>query len=329
MAMVGVHHVNLRVHDLDAAVEFYGTTLGLDPIERPPLGGEGAWFRIGAQQLHLSGGGEPTTSKQHFAVEVDDLDAIVASLRAGGLDVLTPQHVRGAGRQAFVRDPSGNRLELNQPDGPSPVRTLFLDAADDARRLLAMPEVASRWDEPSALAGMTIGTVAAHLVRAATRTVDLVTEPPAPVPDAGLTDASGYYASFGPMDDPQSELNRGIVERSSAEAAAGPDAVLASFDAGLATLRERLPEENPGRLVDVWGLTLALDEYLRTRVVELAVHVDDLATSLGMTVSLDDAALADAAAVLAGVGALRFGRLAVLRALARRERDIDEALRVL
>ena len=43
-----------------------------------------------------------------------DLDAAVAELRTRGLEVTDPVGV-GLGRQAFVDDPSGNRVELQDP----------------------------------------------------------------------------------------------------------------------------------------------------------------------------------------------------------------------
>ncbi len=66
---------------------------------------------------------------------------------------------------------------------------------------------------------------------------------------------------------------------------------------------------------------MTLDRYLDTRLVELAVHVDDLAVSLGVaTPELDDAATRRAVAVCAELARQRHGAVAVLRALARHER---------
>jgi hypothetical protein len=65
-------------------------------------------------------------------------------------------------------------------------------------------------------------------------------------------------------------------------------------------------------------------------VVELVVHVDDLATSLGAEPApLQPGTSRVAIDALVDVARLRYGDLAVLRALARRERDQVEALRVL
>jgi glyoxylase I family protein len=111
----GVHHVSVNVADLDAALAFYAGTLGLRPREdRPDLGIDGAWLDAGSQQVHLIAAPVPPDRGQHFALAVADLDATVAELRAGGLDVGDPSPV-GTGRQAFVHDPSGNTIELHQP----------------------------------------------------------------------------------------------------------------------------------------------------------------------------------------------------------------------
>ena len=56
----------------------------------------------------------------HFAIRVDDIDSAVADIRATGYRVDTIDPIAGAGRQAFLHDPSGNFIELNQPDGLQP-----------------------------------------------------------------------------------------------------------------------------------------------------------------------------------------------------------------
>ncbi len=48
-------------------------------------------------------------------LRVEDLDALVARLRDGGLAVKGPEDYEGLGRFAWVNDPEGNRLELYQP----------------------------------------------------------------------------------------------------------------------------------------------------------------------------------------------------------------------
>jgi len=45
---------------------------------------------------------------------VTDLDAAVAEVRAQGIEITAPVGV-GTGRQAFLADPAGNRVELQEP----------------------------------------------------------------------------------------------------------------------------------------------------------------------------------------------------------------------
>src|SRR5947208_15436283 len=45
-------HVNLRVEKLDEAARFYAQVMGLESIPRVDTTGRGAWFRLGATELH-------------------------------------------------------------------------------------------------------------------------------------------------------------------------------------------------------------------------------------------------------------------------------------
>lgn len=115
MKVRGVHHVSVNVDDVEAAVTFYTTALGLSlRPDRPDFGFAGAWLDVGTQQLHLIETSVPADHGQHFALFVEDLDVAVAELRAGGSDVTDPVPV-GSSRQAFLHDPAGNRIELHEP----------------------------------------------------------------------------------------------------------------------------------------------------------------------------------------------------------------------
>jgi len=112
----GVHHVNIVVPDVEAAMKFYVGVLGLtERSDRPDFGIGGAWLDLGAQQIHLVEGEPPNQKGQHFAVLVDDLDDVITELRAAGVEVRDP-FVTDVGRQTFVHDPAGNMVELNQPN---------------------------------------------------------------------------------------------------------------------------------------------------------------------------------------------------------------------
>lgn len=116
MRVAGVHHVSINVTDVAAAKAFYTEVLGFtERTDRPEFRFAGAWLDVGGQQVHLIEAPVPEAKGQHFALRVDDLDAAVAELRAKGIEVSDPKPV-GPGRQCFVHDPSGNMVELNQPN---------------------------------------------------------------------------------------------------------------------------------------------------------------------------------------------------------------------
>jgi glyoxylase I family protein len=117
METTGIHHVALNVRDLDEALAFYIDRLELTLLDRPDFGFAGAWVQAGASQIHLMETAEATIDRrQHLALQVRDLDEVLAGLEAAGVEVARVPYLPGAGRQAFLRDPSGNRIELNQPD---------------------------------------------------------------------------------------------------------------------------------------------------------------------------------------------------------------------
>lgn len=74
---------------------------------------------------------------------------------------------------------------------------------------------------------------------------------------------------------------------------------------------------------------MMLDDYLQTRCVELAVHTEDLALSVDSPVRTPPSSLAIAVELLVAAARERHSDAAVLHALARRERDVGNALRVL
>ena len=116
MKPLAVHHVSINVDDVDAALAFYTDVLGLSRRgDRPDFGFGGAWLDAGGQQVHLIEGKVPPNQGQHFALQVEDLPAVVDELRGRGLTVSDPVKV-GRGLQSFLNDPAGNSVELQQPN---------------------------------------------------------------------------------------------------------------------------------------------------------------------------------------------------------------------
>lgn len=116
MKLDGVHHVSLNVRDVDEAGKFYLEVLGLEKLPRPDFGFDGLWLRSGGQEIHLMKVDEHEAPQgQHFAFKVKSLDEAIAELEGQGIKVSPPNELPGGARQAFLRDPSGNIVELNQP----------------------------------------------------------------------------------------------------------------------------------------------------------------------------------------------------------------------
>ncbi len=108
MRCLRVTHVNLRVENLEAAVRFYSEVMGLESIPRGDRGGNGAWFRLGSSEVHLAEDSAPQPrSKRHFAVEVVDLAEARRHAEEKGAEIDKQEENR-----FFMRDPSGNRIEV-------------------------------------------------------------------------------------------------------------------------------------------------------------------------------------------------------------------------
>ena len=104
-------HASVRIADLARSREFYEGLLALRTAPRPDLGFPGVWYDIGGAQVHLIQNEklfddiDPTGP--HFALEVDDLEAVRKMLDARGVPY---RHFGGP--QLWVRDPDGNVVEI-------------------------------------------------------------------------------------------------------------------------------------------------------------------------------------------------------------------------
>lgn len=208
------------------------------------------------------------------------------------------------------------------------IRQLYLDTAAAALDALADPAVGDVWDEDSALAGMTVGSLAAHLGRALSTVRRYLGGPP-PERDPELLDAAEYVLRVLPDDD-DGATDEGVRTRAAADAADGHDVVIRRATDDLAALRRTLPHLSDGHVLTVLdGLVMLLDQYLATRIVELVVHHDDLDVSVPGVPrrELPDGAGEIAVATLAEIARRRSSTTAVVRFLARGERAPEEAPR--
>ena len=116
---IELHHVNVTVpSELEAETkEFYGVVLGLEQVPKPAAARQsGAWYQIGANQLHLSVEDEVTgpLSSRHICFAVPDLGSSEKRFRDAGEEIIPdPRPMPGTPR-FYVRDPGGNQLEIVQ-----------------------------------------------------------------------------------------------------------------------------------------------------------------------------------------------------------------------
>lgn len=118
-----IHHTTFLVEDLERALKFYCTTLGLeqDPARPASMSFPGVWLKISEnQQIHLMRlpNPDPVTGRpehggrdRHAAYSVDDIDQLSIQFEQQGYAFTRSSSGRAA---IFCRDPDGNALEFIQ-----------------------------------------------------------------------------------------------------------------------------------------------------------------------------------------------------------------------
>lgn len=199
----------------------------------------------------------------------------------------------------------------------------FVDAARIALDLASSTEVKAGWLEESSCAGMSVGGLAHHLVQQAGNTVRLLEMEPVAEPPIPLLEhyARAAWVEAGPDD----EVNVTIREGADAAAGTGPDDVIAHGTAALERLPDLLRDHHrriPDQVRIPWqGWSLSTSDFLVTRAMEIVVHADDLASSVGVeTPDFPDDVVTDVLALLSAVAVRRHGQVALVRALSRPQR---------
>jgi hypothetical protein len=201
--------------------------------------------------------------------------------------------------------------------------------------LAGRPEVGKAWDQPSALAGYSVGAIVTH-VNAAIGWLGPLLDAPVP-PDRRPTRRTDYLEYFQglkiPPDGAGLPIHDLILEKSERAARHGWESNRDRFAGVFEQLLSRLEGESGERLLDLGPalpLVIRLGDFLPSRVLELVVHGDDLAASVGLELPpLSEATTGVAIDVMVDIARAGHGDLAILRALARRERSTAEVFPVL
>jgi uncharacterized protein (TIGR03083 family) len=167
--------------------------------------------------------------------------------------------------------------------------------AAEARSLAAAMAAApaAAFGAPSPCPPWTVSELFAHVASAAGRVCGMLAEPePEPGPgDQGLVSAAGYYRADRRFSAATNADRIATAQRGAA--GSGPAGLRAEFDRAWRSALADAAAAPPGRRVRTrHGDLMLLTEFMRTRVLELAVHGLDLAAGVGRDPWLTGAAAA-------------------------------------
>jgi hypothetical protein len=161
----------------------------------------------------------------------------------------------------------------------------FADSGARVQTVLATDVVGDMWSDASILPEMTVGDIAGHLLAVLVmfdRRYEL-TAPAHLVPTVGGGYATVRLARASDLGLPPFSIPR---EGGRRVAARGHAAAVERFGALLAGLAARLRDDDPDRALLVGDdAATMLRPFTITRIVELVVHGDDLAESVGVAIA--------------------------------------------
>lgn len=122
MADFHLHHINVNVDNLEAAVAFYRDIVGLPLDPTPDQKFRSQFFRIGPnQQIHMNEITDVHQFRGHFCIVVPEFEAVFRRAKAANaIDLRVWGRVRqlpSGTMQMFLRDPSGNLVEIASHKG--------------------------------------------------------------------------------------------------------------------------------------------------------------------------------------------------------------------
>jgi len=127
-----INHVTLIVDDLAKAAAFYEQELGLEPLPAYKFDYPAAFFKMNdTQQLHVTEWEDTPSFRGHACLRVDDWEGAFRRYRDLGIIDVKPwgraRRLPDGTLQMFIRDPSGNLIEISAPPGTRVSDEIFRD----------------------------------------------------------------------------------------------------------------------------------------------------------------------------------------------------------
>jgi catechol 2,3-dioxygenase-like lactoylglutathione lyase family enzyme len=128
-----LHHVHLFATDVDKSIAFWRDNFGGEVVlDAEMAGARNVFMRVGAGRLHFYD--QPPRDQgrgavHHLGVQTDDLEALVARLRAAGVEFRKPIADFGVWKYVMAAAPDGVLLELfevNRAAVPAEMQGYFL-----------------------------------------------------------------------------------------------------------------------------------------------------------------------------------------------------------
>ncbi|MBG6104299.1 hypothetical protein IW249_004713 [Micromonospora vinacea] len=199
----------------------------------------------------------------------------------------------------------------------------FPVAASIALDLIRRSEVTERWSDPSALPHLSVGGLACHLGRQAVRAAELL---PMPTDLPVLEAADNHYERAAWVSEGSPDKNTVASGSDEADAARGAADLHARSARAVEEVGDLLSRGAAREVVPIpWqGWALRRGDFLLTRQLEIVVHSDDLAVSIGVpTPEFPADVFEPVRDLLVRLAVRRRGQSALISALSRSERAQD------
>lgn len=192
--------------------------------------------------------------------------------------------------------------------------------------LAGRDEVRAAWADESSCSGLTVGGLTHHLVNQIGHVARGLSEPaPLEAPIIGLLDH--YSRAPWVQSSRQGAIDPDQNATDNAAAEVGHAAVLLAASESLTDLADLVDRPRDPDVIHIpWqGWSLSTSDYCVTRMMEMVVHGDDLAASVGLATPEHDPVVVESVLGLLGAVALRrHGQVALVRALSRPQRSTGD-----